>query len=78
MPVIAKTPAPWVVWTSELSPFGLKVILLCRYHGLRFRVLPEQGTTAERIRYSLRRELLTRGGAKRITCGEDNGFVLLL
>lgn len=61
MPVIAKTPAPWVVWTSELSPFGLKVILLCRYHGLHFRVLPEQGTTAERIQYSLRRELLTRG-----------------
>lgn len=58
---IAKTQAPWVVWTSELSPFGLKVILLCRYHGLQFRVLPEQGTTAERIRYSLRRELLTRG-----------------
>lgn len=61
MPSVAKTNVPWVVWTSELSPFGLKVILLCRYHGLSFRVLPEQATSAERIRYSLRRELLTRG-----------------
>jgi len=61
MPRVAKANASWVVWTSELSPFGLKVILLCRYYGLPFRVLPEQGTTAERIRYSLRRELLTRG-----------------
>ncbi len=61
MPRLMKTHNPWIVWTSELSPFGLKVILLCRYYGLPFRVLPEQGTTAERIRYSLRRELLTRG-----------------
>jgi len=61
MPRVAKTQSPWVVWTSELSPFGLKVILLCRYHDLSFRVLPEQGTKAERIRYSLRRELVTRG-----------------
>lgn len=61
MPRVAKTQSPWVVWTSELSPFGLKVILLCRYYGLHFRVLPEQGTTAERIKYSLRRELLTHG-----------------
>ena len=61
MPRVAKPKAPWIVWTSELSPFGLKVILLCRYRGLHFRVLPEQGTTTERIQYSLRRELLTRG-----------------
>ena len=47
MPSVAKTNVPWVGWTSELSPFGLKVILLCRYHGLHFRVLPEQGTAAE-------------------------------
>lgn len=61
MPRDVKVKAPWIVWTSELSPFGLKVILLCRYHSLDFRVLPEQGSTAERIKYSLRRELLTRG-----------------
>ena len=61
MPADLKSNATWVVWTSELSPFGLKVILLCRYYGLPFRVLPAQGTLAERIQYSLRRELLTRG-----------------
>lgn len=61
MSAVAKPREPWVVWTSELSPFGLKLLLLCRYHALPFRVLPAQGTSAERLRYSLRRELLTRG-----------------
>ena len=61
MPAVTNVRKSWVVWTSELSPFGLKLMLLCRYHALPFRVLPEQGTTAERIRYSLRRERLTRG-----------------
>lgn len=54
-------PSSWVVWTSELSPFGLKVILLCRYYGLDFRMLPEQGRWPERLQYSLRRMLLTQG-----------------
>jgi glutathione S-transferase len=51
-------PAPWIVWTSELSPFGLKVILLVRRAGLPFRVLPGGGSTFERLRYDLRRRLV--------------------
>ncbi len=50
----------WVVWTSELSPFGLKLLLLCRGSGFPVRVLPASGTTLENLRYSRRRELLLR------------------
>lgn len=50
----------WVVWTSELSPFGLKVVLLCRYRGLDFRILPAEGSRLERLKYMARRDLVTR------------------
>lgn len=50
--------SPWIVWTSELSPFGLKVILLVRHAGLPFRVLPAEGSALERLRYDLRRRLV--------------------
>lgn len=51
-------PSPWIVWTSELSPFGLKVILLARHAGLDLRVLPAEGSTLERLRYDARRRLV--------------------
>jgi len=34
--------APWALWTSELSPFGLKVELLCRQAKLPFACHPQQ------------------------------------
>jgi glutathione S-transferase len=49
-----------VIWTSALSPFGLKVILLCRYARLPFRVLPGEALL-DSWRYALRRERLVRG-----------------
>ena len=52
--------APWVVWTSELSPFGLKLLLLCRGSGLAARMLPAGGSMLENIRYARRREALVR------------------
>lgn len=52
-------PSPsWIVWTSELSPFGLKVMLLVRHAGLALRVLPAEGSSLERLRYDLRRRLV--------------------
>ena len=54
------TTASWVVWTSALSPFGLKLILLCRHAELPFRVLPGGGTRREGWRFFLRRERLVR------------------
>lgn len=51
----------WVVWTSALSPFGLKTILLCRHAGLNFRVLPGAGSFFENWRYHLRRARLVAG-----------------
>lgn len=53
------TVRPWVVWTSELSPFGLKVILLCRYTKLPLQVLPG-GEFLDSWRYAIRRERLVR------------------
>lgn len=50
----------WVVWTSELSPFGLKLLLLCRGSGLAVRTLPAGGRTLENIRYSRRRDALVK------------------
>ena len=46
---------PWIIWTSELSPFGLKVVLLCRYSGMSFRRMPAEGTRLEGLQY-LRRQ----------------------
>jgi glutathione S-transferase len=51
---------PWVIWTSELSPFGLKLILLCRHARLPFRVLPGDALL-DSWRHALRRERLVRG-----------------
>jgi glutathione S-transferase len=53
--------ASWVVWTSELSPFGLKLVLLCRHAGLPFRVLPRDGGWRENWTYALRRLRLING-----------------
>ncbi len=51
----------WVIWTSRLSPFGLKVILLCRHAGLSYKVLPGAGNFIEDWRYHLRRARLVAG-----------------
>jgi glutathione S-transferase len=48
-------PRPWIIWTSELSPFGLKVVVLCRHSGMSFRLMPAEGTRLEHLKY-LRRQ----------------------
>lgn len=58
MPAKNRPPCPWIIWTSELSPFGLKVILLVRHAGLALRVLPGEGSTLDRLRYDLRRRMV--------------------
>ncbi len=50
----------WVLYGSALSPFTLKVAALCRYKGLAFRLLPEEGGTLENLRVQIRRAWLVR------------------
>ena len=47
---LAAMRAPWIVWGSELSPFTLKLLLLCRTAGLPHRFLPTEGRFGERDR----------------------------
>lgn len=51
----------WVIWGSALSPFHLKVMAMCRYVGLPFRVLPGERSRLENLRYNWRRyQVVTR------------------
>jgi glutathione S-transferase len=52
---------PWIVWTSELSPFGLKLLLMAHADGLPLRVLPAEGGIVENFRVGRRRDLLRQG-----------------
>ncbi|MFT5042441.1 MAG: glutathione S-transferase [Hyphomicrobiaceae bacterium] len=52
---------PWILWSSELSPFGLKVAACLRAHHIAFRWMPAGASSTEAWRYSLRRERLVRG-----------------
>jgi glutathione S-transferase len=45
---------PYTLWGSELSPFALKISLLCRYASLPLRFLPAEGGTLENLRAALR------------------------
>ena len=51
----------WIVYGSELSPFTLKVLAMCRYKGLSHRFFPEQGSNLENMKIQLRKERLLRG-----------------
>jgi glutathione S-transferase len=51
----------WIVLGSELSPFTLKLLAMCRYKGLACRHLPGEGGWLENIRINLRKTRLVRG-----------------
>ena len=51
----------WIVYGSELSPFTLKVLAMCRYKGLPYRFFPDQGSNLENMKIQLRKERLLRG-----------------
>jgi len=52
------------LWGSELSPFALKVELLCRYAGLSVRWLPAEGGRLENLRALARVTAARRGWTK--------------
>jgi len=52
------------LWGSELSPFALKVSLLCRYAGIPVRWLPAEGGTLENLRACFRVTAIRRGWRK--------------
>ena len=52
---------PYTLWGSELSPFALKISLLCRYAGLPLRFLPAEGGTLENLLAALRVAAVRRG-----------------
>jgi glutathione S-transferase len=54
----------YALWGSELSPFSLKVALLCRYAGLPVRELPADGGLLENLR-ALARVTAVRHGWRR-------------
>lgn len=51
----------WIVYGSELSPFTLKLLAMCRYKGLSHRFFPDQGSNLENMKIQLRKERLLRG-----------------
>lgn len=51
----------WIVLGSELSPFTLKLLAMCRYKDLTCRHLPEEGGWFENVLANLRKERLVRG-----------------
>ncbi|MBU3913938.1 glutathione S-transferase C-terminal domain-containing protein [bacterium] len=57
----ATNKTPWIIWGSELSPFTLKVLALCKYKGLPIRFLPTEGKWLENMKVNFRREWLVRG-----------------
>lgn len=52
------------LWGSELSPFALKVSLLCRYAGIPLRWLPAEGGLLEDLRALFRVTAVRRGWRK--------------
>src|SRR5690349_20597465 len=51
----------WIVYGSELSPFTLKVLAMCRYKGVPYRFLPTDGSWLDNMRISIRKTRLTKG-----------------
>lgn len=58
---MSTSPAPWIVYGSELSPFTLKVLLLCQHANLPHRFLPTDGSTLDNIRIQWRLRRLQQG-----------------
>jgi glutathione S-transferase len=56
--VVSRT---YAIWGSELSPFVLKVIALCRYAEVETRLLPNDGTLLENLDAAFRVERIKRG-----------------
>jgi glutathione S-transferase len=50
----------WIVYGSELSPFTLKVLAMCRYKGLPVRFFPPDGRWIEKLRIEQRKAKLVR------------------
>ena len=53
------------VWGSELSPFTLKVLALCRFAGAEARLLPSEGSASANVR-ALARVTSVRRGLRRV------------
>lgn len=51
----------YAIWGSELSPFVLKVIALCRYADVETRLLPNEGTLLDNLDAAFRVERIKRG-----------------
>jgi glutathione S-transferase len=58
------TATRYALWGSELSPFALKVSLLCRYAGVQVRWLPAEGGVFESLRALLRVTAVRRGWSR--------------
>jgi len=52
------------LWGSELSPFALKIALLCRYAGIPVRWLPAEGNAIENLLGMARVTAVRRGWTK--------------
>jgi glutathione S-transferase len=52
---------PFILYSSELSPFALKIQAMCDYVDLPYRLLPETGSFTENLAIMLRKELLVNG-----------------
>ncbi|MGJ8687685.1 MAG: hypothetical protein ACSHWQ_09415 [Spongiibacteraceae bacterium] len=57
---------PWGLWSSKLSPYGIKVDALLRQAGLDFSWLPEEGDRLQSLR-QLRRLLRVKRGRDTLT-----------
>lgn len=52
---------PWVIYGSELSPFTLKLMLMCQHAGLAFRLLPTDAGLVDNLAIQLRLKKLLKG-----------------
>ncbi len=50
----------WIVYGTDLSPFFLKVLAMCRVKGLPHRVFTREASTLEAARIQVRKSLLVR------------------
>lgn len=50
----------WIVYGTDLSPFFLKVLAMCRFKGLPHRVFTREAGTLEAARIQVRKSLLVR------------------
>lgn len=50
----------WIVYGTDLSPFFLKVLAMCRFKGLPHRIFTREASTLEAARIQLRKTLLVR------------------